>query len=265
MLACAPSARAADASPWVKANGSAVRLVAGAPQGGDLLAGVEVRLDPDTITYWRDPGEAGVAPRFDTGGSDNVAAATIDYPAPRRLDEAGSEAFGYAGSVVFPVHVRRRDASRPATLVLAFDYAVCAAQCLPAKAHLRLDLDGATPAPEVAALVEAGLAAVPRRAGLGDRAAPAVDAVAPVPDGTSLVVRARAGSDAALFVEGPSDWYFGVKPASPAGPGGIAFPVEVLQRPEGASLGGLRLTLTLVDGDRAVEVEAPVDTAAAAR
>lgn len=264
---CAPApARAADASPWAATNGAAARLVAGGAVSGspDLLAGVEIRLDPGTITYWRDPGEAGVAPRFETGASANVAGVTVGYPAPRRLDEAGSEAFGYAGHVVFPLRVRRTDAARPATLALDLRYAVCAAQCLPAKARLRLDLTGRPPAPAVAALVDAAVAAVPRRATLGDPGAPAIDAVAATAD-DAFAVRARAGGAAALFVEGPPGWYFGVKPGGPAGPGAVAVPVTVLQRPAGAALAGLRVTLTLVDGDRSVEVEAPVDSAAPAR
>ena len=68
----------------------------------------------------------------------------------------------------------------------------------------------------------------------------------------------RAGAGAALFVEGPPGWYFGVKPAGSAGSGALAFPVTVLQRPAGAVLAGLRVTLTLVDGHPARDVEAPV-------
>lgn len=51
----------------------------------------------------------------------------------------------------------------------------------------------------------------------------------------------------------------------PAGAGALAFPVAVLQRPEGAALAGVPIVLTLVDGAGAVEVPAAVDSAAPSR
>ena len=83
------------------------RLIAG---GGDL-AGFEIALSPGAITYWRDPGDAGLPPTLDFSGSDNVASVEPEFPAPKRIKEAdGGEAFGYDGGVVFP---SAGQASRP--------------------------------------------------------------------------------------------------------------------------------------------------------
>src|SRR5580692_6914991 len=131
-LACAAalasSAAFADdyASDWARSSKSEARLVAGAP--GE--AGVEVRLAPGAITYWRDPGDAGVPPRFDFAGSRNLARAEPAYPAPTRIAESdGSDAFGYQDVVVFPIAVAPADPGQPVELALQFDYAVCEKLC----------------------------------------------------------------------------------------------------------------------------------------
>ena len=120
------------------------RLIAG---GGDL-AGFEIALAPGAITYWRDPGDAGLPPTLDFSASDNVASVEPEFPAPKRIKEAdGGEAFGYEGGVVFPLRVKPRDPTKPATLKLNADFAVCEKVCLPAKAHLELTLPSAAGSP----------------------------------------------------------------------------------------------------------------------
>ena len=80
--------------------------------------------------------------------SDNVASVEPEFPAPKRIKEAdGGEAFGYDGSVVFPLRVKPRDPTKPATLKLNADFAVCEKVCLPAKAHLELTLPSAPDSP----------------------------------------------------------------------------------------------------------------------
>jgi DsbC/DsbD-like thiol-disulfide interchange protein len=133
---------AADAfsTDWAPAAKSEARLVA----AGGALAGFEIRLAPGAITYWRDPGEAGVPPTFDFAGSDNVAKVEPLFPAPKRIREAdGSEAFAYETGVIIPLIVEPRDPAKPVTLTLDAHYAVCEKLCLPARAKLVLTLPDA--------------------------------------------------------------------------------------------------------------------------
>ena len=84
-------AAAADAfsTNWAPAAKAEARLVAAGP----TLAAFEVRLAPGAITYWRNPGDAGVPPTFDFTGSQNVARVDPIFPAPKRISEPdGSEA-----------------------------------------------------------------------------------------------------------------------------------------------------------------------------
>ena len=129
-----------------------------------VLAGFEIKLAPGAITYWRDPGDSGLPPTLDFSASDNVASVEAKFPAPKRIKEAdGGEAFGYDDGVIFPLLIKPRDPSKPATLALQADFAVCEKVCLPAKARLTLTLPAGAGSPYESA-IDAALAAAPRPA-----------------------------------------------------------------------------------------------------
>ncbi len=242
-------APAADAfsTDWAASPKSEARLVAG--RGG--LAGFEIRLAPGAITYWRDPGDAGVPPAFDFSGSDNVAKVEPVFPAPKRIEESdGSQAFGYESSVVFPLRVEPRDPAKPVALALDANYAVCEKICLPAEARLELTLPGA--ASPYAGLVEAALAAAPR-------AVPPKDFGELTPEGADswrLCAPHEAGSRRDLFVEPPQGWWVTAAAAGEAG--SDCFKLTLRDKPKDAALPvTLRLTMTGGAGPTETKVEAP--------
>ena len=256
-------ATAAEASPWARGAQSRARLIgAGAEsEGHGLLAGLEIRLEPHFITYWRDPGDAGVPPTFSFAGSTNLKAATVRYPAPSRLDEGGETAFGYEDDVVFPILVEPADPSKPVALAVTLDYAACHDICLPAHADLRVALDGA-PGPE-AARVRDALAAVPRPAAVGAGGAPpeVLAVTAPDADGAFAVRAALPDAGGTLFVEAPEGWAYAAGLARPDGPGRALFPVKRLDAPKGEARPTSPLTLTLSSAAGAVEVPVTLDGA----
>src|SRR3989441_13270809 len=86
-VACAAiEVRAEDSSPWQRDTHSAVRLLAGSRSGGVLLGGIAFQMQPGWKTYWRNPGDSGVPPRFDFSKSDNGEAVTGFWPAPMKFD-----------------------------------------------------------------------------------------------------------------------------------------------------------------------------------
>ncbi|PWB89502.1 hypothetical protein C5688_15550 [Methylocystis sp. MitZ-2018] len=146
----------AFASAVVKGAASSARLLSAGPlQGGSYRAAVEIALAPETITYWRQPGEAGSAPAFDFSKSVNVAKVEPSFPAPKHIDEAGTIVAGYDARVVLPLKVTPRDPNAPVTLNLVLDYASCGKICLPARADLSLELPRNGASPHAAAIAEA--------------------------------------------------------------------------------------------------------------
>jgi DsbC/DsbD-like thiol-disulfide interchange protein len=253
VLPAAP-AFAADAfsTDWALAAKSQARLIA----GGGNLAGFEIALSPGAITYWRDPGDAGLPPTLDFSGSDNVASVEPQFPAPKRIKEAdGGEAFGYDGSVVFPLAVKPRDPTKPATLKLNADFAVCEKVCLPAKAHLELTLPSAPGSPHAGA-IDAALAAVPRAVAAKDFGA--LEALGA--DSWRLCAAHEDGPPRDLFVEAPEGWWLKTAPAHADG-GHDCFTLTIGDKPkDGALPVALRLTLTGGAGATETTVQAAPKT-----
>jgi DsbC/DsbD-like thiol-disulfide interchange protein len=259
-----------DVSRWDGDARSAVRLIAGAPPAGKsaatataLRAGVEVRLKPGWHTYWRYPGDAGVPPRFDFAGSQNVKSVDVLYPAPRPIPEQGLIAIGYAGDVIWPLAVVPVDRAKPVTLRLKLDYAVCEKLCVPAQGKAELTLAGGSSS-RAGALAEAE-ARVPKKLALGEGSPLAVKSVRKE-DGAArprviVDVAAPPGSAVALFAEGPtSDWALPVPTAIGGAPAGLQrFAFDLDGGPPGAKYQGLPITLTAVAGKDAIEVVTRLD------
>lgn len=255
------------ASPWITGKKSAARLIvaAQAPVEGVFRAGVEVRLDAGSHTYWRTPGDAGAAPVFTFDGSENIAGVTVLYPIPTRIDEAGLDAFGYSGEVTFPLLVTVKDAARPALLALRLQYAVCGKICLPVTADIQLPLsarpeEGAS-IPQQASIAAAE-ARVPLRLTPAERDAKVAvkrDEQAEKPtwrmnlrEGAGATARAADEPESAkldLFAEAPEGWYFETK----KGDRPNEFLIVEVERPKLDSASAVPVTLTLAQPGQSYE------------
>ena len=262
-FAAAP-AFAADSSRWDTDTRSAVRLVAarsliesGIPM---LRAGVELKMQPGWKTYWRYPGDSGVPPVFDFGGSENIKLVTVLWPAPERFSDSTGSSIGYKDSVILPLRIIPRDERKPVTLRLKLDYAVCEQLCVPAKAKVELLLSGGEGYAD--SLVAAAEARVPKPT--------------PIGAGQSLIIRsvqrmlgalrARVVVDVAspspakidLFAEGPTPrWALPLPEPVPGNIGGLQrFGFDLDGLPPDAKVDGSTLRLTAVSkAGQAIEVE----------
>jgi DsbC/DsbD-like thiol-disulfide interchange protein len=250
-----------DTSPWDGDARSAVRLIAGSAidsAGAPIRAGVEIRLKPSWHTYWRYPGDAGVPPRFDFTQSENVAAVSVLWPAPRRIAEQGSMVLGYTDNVILPLAVLPKDDSKAVVLHLKLDYAICEKLCVPMQATAQLVLPPA-PIPANAALAAAH-ARVPKQRAVG--AGPTLAIASVQRDDTSprprvlVDIAAPPGTQVELFVEGPSPhWALPVPRAIGATAAGLQrFTFDLDGAPADADYKDALITLTAVAGEEAIEV-----------
>ena len=268
----ADQARAADsistdnASPWDGDARSAVRLIAGARpsgQGAPLRAGIEIRLKAGWHTYWRYPGDAGVPPRFDFAGSQNVKAVEVLWPAPRRLPEAGLDTIGYDRDVILPVRVTPQDEAKPVRLQIKIGYAICEKLCVPADSKAELALTGGPGAQDAA--LAAAEARVPRKVALGAGQTLAIRTVRRE-DGVDrprilVDVAVPAGVSVDLFAEGPTaEWALPLPAAVDGAPAGMQrFMFELDGAPPGVKYEGATITLTAVTDRDAIEVPVHLD------
>jgi DsbC/DsbD-like thiol-disulfide interchange protein len=250
----APSVAAEGA--WGEGAKASARLIAsGVDADGTLSAGIEIVLPPGWHTYWRTPGDAGIAPTFDFSASANVADVEVRYPLPTRHDDGFSVTNVYYERVVFPVAARVVDPSQPATLSLAADLGVCSEICVPDSVAAELTVAPGEDDRAVAAVLDAA------RAGLPGEPEPGVFAVADVErDGGTdkrplfrIVAVVPDTADAEIFVEGPDAWAGYVPKPESAAAGSVAWSVKFSRLGDSAPPEGAPLRITVISDGRAIE------------
>lgn len=263
----AETASGAASGIWQKTGEAAARLIAGQSRvdgDGRIWLGLQIRLAPGWKTYWRNPGESGAPPRLDWSTSGNLKEVEVRWPAPQRFSAFGFDSFGYHDEVVLPVLLTVAAPSRAATARLNLDYLVCAQVCVPVRAELALDLPASTTGSKAgkaepsafAPLIRRYLDQVPQReatAGLAIKSA----VVSGPPGAQILQITGHSEQPFTapdLMVEGPEPFGFGrPKLTYGAGRHEVAMALPVYAGSGKAELTTQALTLTMVDGHRAVE------------
>lgn len=260
----APGIAAAATSPSAGTEYMQARLVSAVDAVGNLdtaQLGVELTMKPGWKTYWRSPGDAGAPPRLDWDGSSNLADATLSYPAPRLYTLLGLRMEGYSDKVVLPVLARIKTPGQPMALRLTLDALVCAELCVPQTMTLALDLPAGAAVPgKEAQEIARFVSQVP-----GDGAA-AGFTIAPPAEVAHAGGRAiRIEVDARepftvpeVLLEVETQASFGAPVIELSQGGRHASAILPMADDVGGSLAGKAMTITVIDGGRAAEVQAVV-------
>ncbi len=252
-LLLSPSPAFAARSDWSKADESQLRLLLTAPQDdGKVEGGIEIQLEPDWYTYWRNPGEAGVPPAFDFSGSENVANVEVLYPAPIRHDDGTSVSLIYSDQVVFPLKVTPRVPGKPLTLRLQAQFGVCSSICIPTNVNSEVRLDP-NPGPDPVSM-ERVRAFKERVPGPPEPGRLDIEAVSVADDNALLIdVRMPDSSYSDLFADPPEGWYVG-QPRRVDRAGGITrYRLSLAGRPDGVAVEGQTFRFVAVAGGDAIE------------
>lgn len=115
-------------SGWLRSpdnDHASVRLRADTSPEGETRLLLDVKLENGWKTYWRSPGEGGVAPVI--AWKENMPAVDWFWPTPSRFDVAGMTTQGYHHRVTFPMAVR---GPSPAMLSGVLTLSTCSNVCL---------------------------------------------------------------------------------------------------------------------------------------
>ncbi len=233
----------ASSSAWYNSEGGKIRLVTSgkADDAGHIQGVLQVALKPGWKTYWRDPGDAGVPPQLDISGSTNISDADMSFPAPQRHDDGYGKWAGYNYPVSLPVTFTMAAPDQAAVIDADIFLGICETICIPVQTRLTVDPASDPDNAEDAALVKAGLTALPAPA------TPAFGINVLPGDHETLIVEANFPGDpeaADFFVAGERDYMFGA-PARSEKDGKLIFTVPILDRPSTTPTdGGLHYTLT---------------------
>jgi DsbC/DsbD-like thiol-disulfide interchange protein len=179
------------------------------------------------------------------------------WPSPTRFDEEGGSSAVYKGDVILPLQVTAADATKPLQLSLALDYAICREVCVPAKGDAELTLAPGMQNGENGDSIAAAVKRVPHLQEIGAASPFAVSKVQldATTKPATLTIEVNAPAAAALFVEGPTNWYLPMPAPAPdadkANPQKFVLSLDGL--PKNATLSGNVLRFTLSTGESGVE------------
>ena len=109
---------------------------------GSRMAALHLQLEPGWHTYWRIPGDAGIAPRFDWSQSQNIAAIEPIWPRPMVFRQNGMQSYGYENELILPLRVTPRNPSRPMAIIGELAIGACRDTCMPVDLSVRGALRG---------------------------------------------------------------------------------------------------------------------------
>lgn len=142
-------------------------------KGTGNLKTIDMALDLDLkdqwYTYWRMPGDSGLAPRFDWTGSENVQDITLSWPTPSRFALEELQSFGYKDEVIFPLIVTPKEPGKDIVLKLVINVMVCHDICIPQEiTMMRIFGAGASEKSEHYAVIEKAKKALPGKENSAD-------------------------------------------------------------------------------------------------
>lgn len=109
---------------------------------GRRMAALRLELTPGWHTYWRIPGDAGIAPGFDWSESQNLAGLTPIWPVPQVFEENGYISFGYEDELILPLEITPANPARPVALIGRLEIGVCRETCVPVDVSVSAALRG---------------------------------------------------------------------------------------------------------------------------
>lgn len=140
------SATPAATTNVVKTDQVRAELVAHAPQGVQagqpLWLGLRIEHQPHWHTYWKNPGDSGLATTLNWTLPAGFSVGEIEWPTPRQLPVGPLMNFGYEGTLLLPVRVTVPAGFRQTGLQVKLDaqWLVCKEVCIPEGGQFVLDL-----------------------------------------------------------------------------------------------------------------------------
>lgn len=222
---------------------------------GRHMTALRLRLAPGWKTYWRAPGEGGIAPRLTWDGSENLAEVIEHWPRPDIYHVAGLQSLGYEHELILPLEIVPQDRGRPIALRATADIGVCERICMPVSLRLAAALDADGPRdPRILSALDRGPVS---------SAAAGVEVIAcrlaPIAEGLRVTAEfavpgeAARATEAAVFELPGSDFWIGTAELRHS-PGRLVAEADLYGNAGALALDRSQMRITLIAADSAVEI-----------
>lgn len=148
VLFLCPLVQAGDASikshaETAQVSADLIAAVNAVVPGEEIVVGVRQRIIPGWHTYWKNPGDSGVATAIAWQLPAGAAAGPILWPSPGRHSLGPVTNYGYSGKVTLPSVIKVPYELKPGSrfaIAATVDWLVCHEECIPQQVHLKLSL-----------------------------------------------------------------------------------------------------------------------------
>jgi thiol:disulfide interchange protein DsbD len=129
-----------------------------AKPGETIWAGVDMKMEPGWHTYWKNPGDAGMATKIEWQLPPGLSAGEIQWPLPEKLPPAEVTTYGYEDEVVLivPLTLETNLPASPLNLAAKVSWLECKESCIPASTDVQttLNIGGESKMSDEAATIE---------------------------------------------------------------------------------------------------------------
>jgi thiol:disulfide interchange protein len=139
----AAAAETSDRAATEQVEAQLVASVDAVYPGEEILLGVHQRIIPHWHTYWKNPGDSGIATVIDWILPQGASSGDILWPTPGRHSLGPVTNYGYENEVTLPARIKIPADAKPGerfTADAAVEWLVCREECLPQQVKLSLSL-----------------------------------------------------------------------------------------------------------------------------
>ncbi len=137
--------------------------------GVPFTVGVRLQMNPGWHTYWKNPGDSGMATRVEWKLPSGFQAGELQWPVPHRIESPPLISFGYEGTAILLAAITPPKTLKPGEKVILeakVSWLECQEACIPGEGKVRLELKAGPVAeidPVSAVLLQRPRAQIPSR------------------------------------------------------------------------------------------------------
>lgn len=105
---------------------------------GTIRGVLQIEPNEGWITYWREPGEAGIPPQINLDPSSGVTLASMSYPVPKMIKNGDLNDIGYDRAVGLPFELRTVGHATSEKIKMTAFIGVCQNICIPFEATFEI-------------------------------------------------------------------------------------------------------------------------------
>ena len=129
---------------WAENEGGRMRIIVLAPEkDGTVQGALQIEPKAGWITYWKEPGQAGIPPQITLSPGEGITLKDIAFPVPKPFESGSVRDLGYDHPVTLPFTLSVIDPDRPLKLNASAFIGLCRNICIPFQAEFELDLSKA--------------------------------------------------------------------------------------------------------------------------